>query len=289
MIKFFIDAYADMFGEELEKCGLYLAPSKIKKCRSYIDFQGYKKETQSEIADNISKGKYSIVPLTYEEWFEFFKTEIENGNDIVFFSVSLKLMADKGKALKKVFADLNKKYPKSTAILVDTQTISRGTSEIANLTYIVYKKENNLDDALDYAESLIGRFVSVIALEGTEGLKKSERFAKLLETFVGASLNLKPIISLDTEGKFKILDKTKTFKSAVSRLYSNVKENGQNIADYTFSIVYFNAQAEAKSLYKKFREVVNESEIRLVPMSLNNAILLGEKCVALTFHSKYNK
>ncbi len=289
MLKFYVDAYADMFGEELEKCGLSLAPSKIKKCRSFIDFKGFKKETQEEIAQNIRENKYTIIPLTYQEWYEFFENEIKSGNGVIFFSVSLKLLADNGNSLKKAFADLNKNYPNGTAILIDTQTVSRGTSEIAALTNIIYKKENNLDEALDFAESIIGRFVSVIALESTNGLKKSERFGYLMDKFTGASLNLKPIISIDTDGNFKILDKAKTFKTAVSRLYSNVQENGQNIADYTFSIVYFDAQKEAEALYKKFREVVNENEIRLVPMSLNNAILLGEKCVALTFHSKYNK
>ena len=49
MVKFYVDAYADMFGDELEKCGISLAPSKIKKCRSIIDFKGYNDENIAEI------------------------------------------------------------------------------------------------------------------------------------------------------------------------------------------------------------------------------------------------
>ncbi len=288
MIKFYVDAYADMFGEELEKNGLFLAPSKIKKCRSIIDFKGYtKQDNLQEIIKNVQDKKYSIIPLTSEEWFDFFKQDLEQNNDVVFFSVSFEMLTDKGQALKSAFAKLNKVYPKSKAILLDTCTVSRGTSEIAALTQIVLQKGNDLDEALDFAETLIGKFVSVVAIESVENLKNDNLLDPVIKSFVGSSLNLKPILSIDTEGKFKVLDKAKGFKSAVSKLYSNAKENGQNIADYTFSIVSFNADEEAQALYDRFRQIVHDSEIRLVPLSLNNAIKLGGKCVGLTFHSKY--
>ena len=288
MVKFYVDAYADMFGQELADCGLELAPSKIKKGRSTSIFSGYDSKTSQQDFDrDIKAQKYQIVPLTYQEWYDFFEKEILDGNDVVYFSISTKLFMDKGVAIKKVFKDLNKKHPKCTAVLVDTHTVSRGTSEIATLTKVVFDKEGNLDEALDFADALIGKFVSVIAVDSADSLKNSPVLNIAMQNFTGASINVKPIISIDTDGNFKVLDKTKTFKSAVSKLYSNVKENGLNIADYTFSIVSFNADAEAQSLYNKFREVVNENEIRLVPLSLNNAILVGGKCVALTFHSKY--
>lgn len=288
MVKFYIDAYADMFGEELEICGLTLAPSKVKKCRTTSIFKGYGKNDDAQQIDlDIKAQKYQIVPLTYQEWYDFFEKELIDGNDIVFFSVSTKLFVDKGAAIKKVFKDLNKKHPTRTAILFDTQTVSRGTSEIAALSRLVYDKQQNLDEALDFAETITGKFVSVFAVDSADGLKNSQLLKNSMENFTGASVNIKPILCIDTDGNVRVLDKAKTFKSAVSKLYSNVKENGLNIADYTFSIVSFNADAEAESLYKKFREVVSENEIRLVPLSLNNAILTGGKCVALTFHSKY--
>ncbi len=288
MVKFFVDAYADMFGDELKKCGMYLVPSKIKKGKREFFFEGYPKNADMDkIALDIKDKKYIIIPLTYDEWYAFFEKELEAGNDVVYFSVSTKLFLDGGTTIKKVFASLNKKYPARLAILVDTLTVSRGASEIAAMAHLVYKKENDIDAALDFAETLIGKFVSIVAVDSADGVKASQVFNTTMENFAGASLNMKPILSIDTNGKFKVLDKTKSFRSAVSKLYSNVKENGQNIADYTFSIVSFDADKDAQALYNKFRELVNENEIRLVPLSLNNAILVGGKCVALTFHSKY--
>ena len=39
MAKFFVDAFADMFGAELEKNNLILAPSKLKIGKNIIDFK----------------------------------------------------------------------------------------------------------------------------------------------------------------------------------------------------------------------------------------------------------
>ena len=288
MVKFYVDAFADMFGEELEQNGLFLAPSKIKKCRSIIDFKGYKKtDKQSQIYNDINAGKYKVIPLTKAEWVEFFKKDLDNGDDVVFFSVSFNLLEDKGDAIKSAFAELNKLYPNNKAILVDTKTVSRGTSEIAGMTSLVFQKSNNIDEALDFAETLIGKFVSLFAIAEVDNFNENSVLKDLLKNFPGTILNIKPILSIDTEGKIRILDKAKGFKSAVSKLYSNTKMNGENIADYTFTVVYLNAEEEATALYNRFRELVSENEIRLVPLSLNNSIKLGKKCVGLTFHSKY--
>ena len=288
MLKFYIDAFADMFGEELKENNLNLAPSKLQKNSKIIDFQGYKeKEDFSKILQDIKKHKYTIIPLTSDEWFEFFKKDLDNNDEIIFFSVSLKLLHDQGKALKSAFAKLNKTYPKQKAILIDTLTVSRGTSKIASLTQLVYQKSQDLDQALDFADTLIGKFVSVIALDNVQSLKNSPLLSHLAENFTGTSLNMKPIISINTDGKFSILDKEKGFKSAVLKLYGTAKKNGRNIADYAFSIVNFNADNESQALYDKFRQIVNENEIKIVPLSLNNASILGGKCVSITFHSKF--
>lgn len=288
MFNFYVDAYADMFGEDLAAAGLNLAPSHIKKGNKIVNFAGYDSaEAESEFVEDITAHRYHVVPLTADEWYDFFEVDLRNGLDVIFFSVSFGMLADKGQALKSAFAKLNKTYPNSKAILVNTFTVSRGTSEIAALTRLVYNRNQDIDEALDFAETLIGKFVSVFALDDVENIKKSALLSPIADSFAGASLNLKPILCIDTEGNFKLLDKAKGFKSAISKLYSNVKENGLNVADYTFSIVSFNADAEAQELYDRFRKIVTEHEIRLVKMSPNIATFTGGKCVALTFHSKY--
>lgn len=287
MVKFYVDAYADMFGKELEDNGLYLAPSKIKKGRTTIDFQGFKADELEAKSADILADKYTIIPLNRDEWVEFFKKDLENGDDVIFFSIAFNMLQDKGQALLSAFEQLNTLFPDRKAILINTCTVSRGTSEIAGMVSLVYKRNKDLDASLEFAENIIGKFVSVFAIEDVNNISPNSIIKPLLDNFPGSSLNIKPIISIDTEGKLKLLDKAKGFKNAVSKLYSNTKMNGQNIADYTFSIVYFGAKDDATALYNRFRELVNESEIRLIPLSLNNAIKIGKKCVGLTFHSKY--
>lgn len=288
MFNFYVDALGDMYGEELAKNGLNLAPSKLQCGDKIINFEGY--GTDADTADIIGcvrEQKCDLIPLTADEWFDFFSQDIERGLDVIFFSISFNLRKDKGKAIKEAFAKLNKTYPNSKAILVNTQTFSRGTSEIASLAHLVYTKTDDIDQALDFAETIIGKFVSIIALDSVNNLKNSPLLCPIASQFFGSSLNLMPLVSIDTEGKFRLFDKAKGYKSAVSKLYSNVKQNGLNVADYTFSIVYFDAEKEARELYDRFRKIVTENEIRLVPMSPQNATLCGGKCISLTFHSRF--
>lgn len=288
MFNFYVDAAGDMAGEELSKNGLLLAPSELVCDGKDIDFCQFESpEATEKVITAAQSGKIELRPLSSEGWFDFFEKDISRGIDVIFFSISYNLRTDKGRALKAAFAELNKVYPNSKAILVDTRTFSRGTSEIAALAKLVYDKNHDIDEALDFAETVIGKFVSLIALDGIENLRQSPLFGPLASQFSGSTLNLKPIVSIDTEGKIRLFDKAKGYRAAISKLYSNVKLNGQNVADYTFGIVSFGTDNEAQQLYDRFRKIVTENEIHLVRMSPVTAILCGGKCISLTFHSKY--
>ena len=57
-------------------------------------------------------------------------------------------------------------------------------------------------------------------------------------------------------------------------------------ADYTFTVINFDAKVDADKLYSQFASQVENNEIRNLQMSLNNAIVLGGRSVGITFHSK---
>ncbi len=286
MIKFYVDAYADMFDPELRQNGLFLAPSKIKQGTKSLNFDGYGNNYE-EIVQNVKDEAYKLEFLSEKEWKKFFEQELSDGSDIIYFAPAFRLWHDGAEGIKNVFASLQEEHPNQKVILLDTHTISRGISEIAANTHRVFIQTNDLDLSIEFANKIIEKYVSLLAVDNANTLKKSPIMGNAMKNFAGATLNLKPIISADTNCKFKVLDKDKTFKNAVSKLYSNTKLNGLNIADYTFSIVHFNAEKEATALYERFRKIVGPNEIRLVKMSLNNAIIVGCKCVGITFHSKY--
>lgn len=288
MAKFFVDAFADMFGDELEKNDLILAPSKIKKGKTIINFTGYDSKIipDKSLISDIKAGKYQIIPLTQQEWIEYFTPYLDDGEDIVFFSISLELLTEGGADLKAAFAELDSRYPNQKVILVNTLTVSRGTSDIAKLTTTLFKRNNDFMEAVKFANNLSGQYLTAFVVDDVEYLAKNPLVDQVEEVFSGSLVNMKPIISINTQGKIDLLEKVKGFKTAVSKLYSIVTHNGENIADYTFSIVSLNADDEAQKLYNRFLEYVSETEISLSKLSINNAIVVGAKCVGLTFHSR---
>lgn len=286
MAKFFVDAFADMFGDELKQNGLELAPSKIKSNGKKINFTGWNNTKKETAIENLLSGKYTIEHITQQEWIDFFTPYLENGEDIVFFTISLKLFTDGGCDLQSAFTQLSANFPKCKIRLVDTLTVSRGTSEIATLAQIVYKKNKNFESAIKYATKLAGQFVTAFVVDDVRYITGNPILKKIGSELVGGLINIKPIISIDKEGNFKLLDKARGFKAGVQKLFTIAKVNGENIADYTFSIVHSLAEAEALHLKEQFLQCVDADEIKIIETSLNNSIIVGPKFVGLTFHAK---
>lgn len=286
MAKIFIDAYADCDLKEAAEAGLELAPSKIKigkKVYNIADTIGF---SQEQILTKIKKGECSVIPLTIKEWADFFRPYLDNGDDIIMFSISQNLMADGGEDLRSAFGILQDDYPDRECILIDTLTVSRGTSEIAMLTSIYQRKEQDIKKVLAFANNLVGRYVTVLAIDDVDTLQKTNIFKKVSKNFVGTTVNLKPIISINPDGTIRIVEKVRGFKTATNKLYTIVAQNGENIADYTFSIVNFAAQEEANKLFDKFANQVEANDIRNLTCGVHNAINIGGKVVAITFHAK---
>jgi len=286
MAKFFVDAFADTFGSELKQNGLELAPSKIKCGSKIINFTGWDNANQKSFLENLIEKKYTIEHTTQQEWVDFFTPYLESGEDIAFFTISLKLFTDGGCDLQSAFTQLSTDFPKRKIKLIDTLTVSRGTSEIATLSRIIYKKNKDFEKAILYATKLAGQFVTAFVVDDVRYITTNPILKKAGSELVGGLLNIKPIISIDKEGDFKLLDKARGFKAGVKKLFSIAKANGENIADFTFSIVHSQAQTEAEQLREQFLPCINKEEIKIVETSLNNTIIVGPKLVGLTFHAK---
>ena len=133
MVKFFVDAFADMFGDELTKYNLNLAPSKLKYGKQIIEFNGYDKKPTKTLFDNVKNNKYSIVHITEQEWYDFFAEYLKQGDDVVFFSISLKLFSDGGEDLLAAFTELSEDFPERTVELINKhRRINRFTKEVIN-------------------------------------------------------------------------------------------------------------------------------------------------------------
>ncbi len=286
MTKIFIDAYADCNESEATKNSIIIAPSKLKIGKKTYLKNDDIKLSESEIIKKIQAEQCQIIPLTIEEWVNFFKPYLQQGDDVVFFTISQYLLSDGGEDLRSAFCMLNDDFPERKCVLVDTLTVSRGTSEIAIMTSMLHKTEPNLDKVLEFAHTLIGRYITVLTIDDVESLKHTPIFKKVSKNFAGATVNLKPIISINPDGSINIVDRVRGFKTATNKIYSIVAQNGENMADYTFSVVNYGAQEEADKLFAKFATQVEPNEIRNLPLSAYNATNVGGKVVGITFHAK---
>src|SRR5574344_2050308 len=112
---------------------------------------------------------------------KFYIPFLEDGEDIVFFTISQKFLNDGGTDLRSAFTQMSEAFPERKVVLVDTQTISRSSSDIAMFASTIFRKTGNLENAIKFAHGLCGKYVTAIVVDDVKILAESPIFKKVVE------------------------------------------------------------------------------------------------------------
>jgi len=227
----------------------------------------------------------SGVPLKKSEYISFFTNLLKAGDEVLFLPASFALLKDNGLAIKEAIGELKKTFPNGRIEYLDTLSATCATGIIASLCVTVANSGSELQDVMEFALTLIGRFAVVFTVDDIEKLKKDSLFGGLLKDFTGEKVNNKPIFCINNEGRLVLIDKKRGFKAATNALVKLVKANGQNVADYDVVITHIKADVEAQELKESFKEIVGDNVfITCAGTALEHK--LGSKAVGVGFRMK---
>jgi len=141
--------------------------------------------------------------------------------------------------------------------------------------HVVYKDREYLDGVLEAARKLrnstdfqgvvnVAKTVSqhiklYFVLSTLEYLKRGGRIGYVSGT-IGELLNIKPIISVNSEGKYITSAKVRGRDQSLKKLYDILIENTQE-GRYNVAIVHGGAEQEARNLWQKARELPNINDL----------------------------
>ncbi|MEJ6949913.1 DegV family protein [Natronospora cellulosivora (SeqCode)] len=86
-------------------------------------------------------------------------------------------------------------------------------------------------------------------------LKAGGRIGRVRGT-IGELLNIKPIISINEEGVYYTIDKARSRKASLNKLFNNLKEKVKDGLCYV-DVLHANAEEEAQALIDKFKKLSN--------------------------------
>ena len=121
------------------------------------------------------------------------------------------------------------------------------------------RKNKDFQAALKVAKTVSEQTKLYFVLSTLEYLKRGGRIGYVSGT-IGELLNIKPIISVNTEGKYITHSKVRGRDQSLKKLLEILVENTQ-VGKYLVAIVHGGAELEARKLMQKAKEIPNIIEL----------------------------
>jgi len=254
---FMTDSDSDLpyrYVDELELSMVYMPY--IVDGKEYMDDLG-RGGTQKEYFDNMRAGaapSTSLLPLG--AYLEIFEPVFASGKDILFVAFSSQLSG----TINNIYAareELLEKYPERKMIVVDTLSISAPQSILILKAHELYRAGKTMEEVAQWLEENKLRAQAWFTVDDLQYLRRGGRIGAVAAT-MGTLLDLKPIITENTEGKLVSTDKVRGRKSALRLIADKAAENIDDPANAMPIIMHADAPEDAARLEKLLRERMPE-------------------------------
>lgn len=247
------DTTCDLSEDIIDKYNIKVLPFRIiykdKEYRDKIDI------TPEEVYDNMSKEvPTSSMPSMHDMEKLFTSLEEEGYTHAIVITLSTGLSG-----IYNGVRVVSEHHPKINTFICDSKSISMGEGALVEECAKLIESGKSFEEvieAIPYIKERIHLFFIVPTLEY---LKKGGRIGKVAGT-IAEVLDIKPIISPDSEGKYSTYAKVRGKKQAMKRLF----KIGKDILKEKKCKVYVmngSAQEDAQKLYDAFKDETNISEL----------------------------
>lgn len=278
------DSTADLPVEVIEKLNVDIIPFSYSIGEDV--YQYYLSKEDGDISEFYEKLKTGAMPSTSqinpETYMKHFEKYVKEGKDILYLSFSSGLSGSYQTSLLGV--DLLKDtYPDANVIVIDSLCASIGEGI---LLYLVAKKKEegaSIEELEQWILSNRNNIRHWFMVEDLFHLKRGGRISTV-EAVVGSALKIKPILSVDDEGKLFVKSKTRGVLKALEYISAKLDEEA---CDYENQVAVI-GHADAIDNALKLKEMVvskgiKPENIMIAPIGPIIGTHVGAGMVALTF------
>lgn len=280
MSLFFVDSASELSHEQSKKLGVEYINLPYSIDNDELSF--HENFDYEKLYSKHKKGVcINIVAPSVEKYIEIFEPYILQNNDIIYCHSSDSIVSTTN--LKKARSILLEKYVARTFELIDSKNISIGQGIVSYLCAIFYRKGGTISEVVEYADKIKKEIALYLVLDSLEHASNNS----LLEANYtsGTSLNVKPIVTMDVDGKLQLEERVSGKKKATTKLIEIIRQTGKNVVDYPIGIAYSGMDSEALALKEKLIGLFGkDANIFLSKMSPTTTALLGLNVLALAFH-----
>lgn len=267
------DSSCDLTEEIIKKHNIRVVPLRIiYKDKEYIDRVNI---SPQEVYDNLTiEVPTTSMPSMLDIENTFNAIEEEGFTHVIAITLSSGLSGTFN-TVKLV----SENHPNLITCIFDSKTLSAGLGALVDECGKLIAQGKSFEEIVNTLPSIKDRISLFYVLDTLEYLKRGGRIGKVSGT-IGEFLNIKPIISVDDEGKYYTYTKVRGRKQSINRLIDIGKEAISN-NKATFFVLHGAAIEEGKKLYQVFENEPNVTSIHFGDISPALGVHTGPGLLAL--------
>lgn len=281
------DSTCDLSSDFADKYDIEVMPMAfLMQDKVYNHYLDCREMTLEIFYNNLKKGIMSqTTQISYNSYLGFFERFLKDGKDILYVCFTSGLSGTYNTS-RIAARDLSDKYPDRKITIIDSKCASVGEGLLMYYTALKHKDDKPDMDALtEYVENLKKNVCHWFVVDDIEHLKRGGRISAVTATFAKA-LQIKPMISLDDDGKLVNVGKVRGANNVYDALIKKMQRDGFEYKNQTVIVGHADYIDGAKELRKRVKPLVKDVIILDIGPVIGTHV--GSGMLALAFTGERN-
>lgn len=279
------DATLDLPIDLIEKYDIAVVPMVFTlDGEEIIHYPDERNMTTEAFYDALKQGKKSVTSqINPASYVEFFTPILEKGEDILYICFTSGLSGTYQSAL--IAKDmLMEDFPDRTISVVDSLCASAGQGYFVYLAALKKEEGLSLTELEEWVIAHRNRIAHWFTVEDLFHLQRGGRLS-FAEAMLGSALKIKPIISVDENGKLYVENKVRGNKKSVEYMIGKINDT-MDEEEHTLFIAHGDAEERALQLKEKLLEKTKAENIQITKIGPVIGSHTGPGMLAVLFMEK---
>lgn len=284
--KLFCDSTCDLTDEIAKEQKIEIIPMQFSvDNKNYSHYLDEREMTLSDFYAALKNGaNVTTAQVQYDTFANSFEPFLKEGKDIIYICFTSG-MSGTYNTCKIAVEELKEKYPERKICVIDSLSASVGEGYLAYLAGVKMNEGASFEELCDYIENTKMKICHWFVVDDLDQLKKGGRIGALSAAF-GKALQIKPLISVDNDGKLIAVAKIRGNMKTYSTLIDRANRDGVNLKEQTVFIAHAECPEKAEKLKEMVAPLVKEVKIFKVGPIIGSHV--GQGMFALAFQGERN-
>ena len=235
---FLADSSCDLPYEIAQNFGIEVLPMQFEmEGKNYLHYLDEREMSLEEFYTKLKDGvRATTSQINYDSYANYFEEYLKEGKDIVYVCIPSGLSGSIN-SCRIAINELKDKYPDRRIEVVDAGCDSIGEALLLYKVGQKYKDGCSMDELIDAINEVKTQICHWFVVDDLEHLKRGGRISAVSATF-GKALQIKPILSVDQDGKLVTIGKIRGANKVFDEFLSKLKRDGRNLKDETVVIAH---------------------------------------------------